>query len=427
MFIGQLRQQEESMDMTKPYSIPKSLVWKAYQCVKANKGSAGVDLESIEKFESRLSNNLYKLWNRLSSGSYFPPAVKGVPIPKKTGGVRMLGVPTVADRIAQTVVKIVLEPMLEPLFYRDSHGYRPGYSALNAISVVRRRNWEYDWVIEFDIKGLFDNIDHDLLLRAVRKHCQIPWVLLYIERWLKAPMQDESGCLMERHRGTPQGGVVSPLLANLFLHYAFDRWVTQNLCSVRFCRYADDGVVHCKSLSQARMVLRRIGERFRQCGLELHPEKTRIVYCKDINRREAYPVIGFTFLGYTFRPRKALDKYGQVYENFSPAVSRDALHMMKQTIRNWHIQLKCDKELGDLSNMFNPVVRGWLNYYSRFHGSAMAPVWKHMNVYLTRWLMRKYKHLSWHKTRARKLLGKLAAATPKAFAHWEVGYAPSAE
>jgi len=252
-------------------------------------------------------------------------------------------------------------------------------------------------------------------------------VLLYIERWLKAPMQDENGQLMERHCGTPQGGVVSPLLSNLFLHYAFDRWVTQNLRSVRFCRYADDGVVHCKSLPQAQMALRRIGERFRQCGLELHPEKTRIVYCKDINRHGSYPTIEFTFLGYTFRPRKAVDKYGRVYVNFSPAVSRDALRMMRQTIRGWRIQLKCDKELSDLSKMFNPVIRGWLNYYSRFHGSAMKPVWLHMNAFLTRWLRRKYKHVAWHKTKARRLLGRLAASAPKAFAHWETGYAPAAE
>ena len=331
--------------MTKAYSIPKTLVWEAYQCVRANDGSSGVDLESIKEFESGLKDNLYKLWNRLSSGSYFPPPVKGVPIPKKSGGVRMLGVPTVSDRIAQTVVKLVLEPMLEPLFHRNSYGYRPGRSALDAVAIVRRRSWEYDWVIEFDIKGLFDNIDHNLLMRAVRTHCQIPWVLLYIERWLKAPMQDRDGGLMERHRGTPQGGVVSPLLANLFLHYAFDRWITQHLRSVRFCRYADDGVVHCKSLAQAQLVLRRIGERFRQCGLELHPEKTRIVYCKDINRQESYPVTGFTFLGYEFRPRKAVDKYGRVYVNFSPAVSREALCTMRQTIRSWHIQLKCDKGL----------------------------------------------------------------------------------
>lgn len=415
------------MGMTKPYSIPKVLVWEAYQSVKAKGGSAGVDRESIEEFERRLGDNLYKIWNRLCSGSYFPPPVKGVPIPKKSGGVRMLGVPTVADRVAQTVVKLVLEPMLEPLFHRDSYGYRPGRSALDAVAMVRRRSWEYDWVIEFDIKGLFDNIDHELLLRAVRKHCQVPWVLLYIERWLKAPMQGKDGQLVERHRGTPQGGVVSPLLANLFLHYAFDRWVNEHLCSVRFCRYADDGVVHCKSLPQAHLALDRIRERFRQCGLELHPEKTRIVYCGDINRQESYPVTEFTFLGYTFRPRKAMDKYGRVYVNFSPAVSREALRTMRQTIRGWRIQLKNDKELGDLSKMFNPVLRGWLNYYGRFYGSAMAPVWRQMNAFLTRWLRRKYKRVSWHKKRARRLLGELAISAPKAFVHWEKGYAPEAE
>ena len=413
--------------MTKSYSIPKILVWRAYQSVKENGDSSGVDMESIEKFESRLKDNLYKIWNRLSSGSYMPPPVKAVSIPKKSGGIRVLGVPTVADRIAQTVVKKVLEPMLEPMFHRNSYGYRPGRSALEAVEIVRRRSWEYDWVIEFDIKGLFDNIDHELLMRAVHKHCQVPWVLLYIERWLKAPMQAEEGQLVERRRGTPQGGVVSPLLANLFLHYAFDRWVGQNLRSVRFCRYADDGVVHCKSLAQAQFALDRIRERFRQCGLELHPDKTRIVYCKDINRCESYPVVEFTFLGYTFRPRKAVDKYGRMYVNFSPAVSREALREMRQTIRSWRIQLKNDKELGDLSNMFDPILRGWQNYYGRFHGSAMAPIWRHMNAFLVRWLRRKYKHVSWHKRKARRLLGKLAVSAPKAFIHWEKGYAPMAE
>ncbi|MGC8563108.1 MAG: group II intron reverse transcriptase/maturase [Thermoplasmata archaeon] len=408
--------------MTKPYDIPKSLVWNAFKCVKENKGSEGVDLESIEMFEKNLSSNLYKLWNRLSSGSYFPPPVKGVAIPKKSGGMRMLGIPTVSDRIAQTVVKLVLEPMVEPIFHENSYGYRPRRSAHDAIAVVRRRNWEYDWVIEFDIKGLFDNINHELLLRAVKKHCQTPWVLLYIERWLKASMQDDKGNLIERDKGTPQGGVVSPLLANLFLHYAFDRWVSQNLRSVRFCRYADDGIVHCKSLLQAQMALQKIRNRFREVGLELHPDKTRIVYCKDINRRESYPVISYTFLGYTFRPRKSKDKYGRIYENFSPAVSREALTMMRQTIRGWHIQLKCDKGIKDLSNIFNPVIRGWFNYYGKFYASAMFPVSKHINAYLVRWLMRKYKHLSYHYRRASKLLEKLAMSMPNAFAHWEGGY-----
>jgi RNA-directed DNA polymerase len=423
---GQLREQEEPWDMTKPFDIPKVLVWEAYQQVKANGGSAGIDQESIALFESRLGDNLYKLWNRLCSGSYFPPPVKGVPIPKKSGGTRLLGVPTVADRVAQTVVKRILEPWFEPVFHPDSYGYRPGRSALDAVALVRRRNWQYDWVLEFDIKGLFDNIDHELLLRAVRKHGDVPWVLLYVERWLKAPLVAVDGQVIERTRGTPQGGVVSPLLANLFLHYAFDRWVTQNMRSVRFCRYADDGVVHCKSLAQARLALRRIGERFRECGLELHPEKTRIVYCKDINRPESYPTIGFTFLGYTFRPRKAVDKYDRVYVNFTPAVSREALRAMRQTIRGWRLQLKCDKELDDLSKMFNPVLRGWMNYYGRFYPSALAPVWKHLNGFLVRWLRRKYRHLARHKTRAWRALGRLAQTSPAAFVHWEVGFMPTA-
>ncbi len=324
--------------MTKSYKIPKKLVWEAYQCVKANEGGAGVDRESIAQFEGRLKNNLYKLWNRMSSGSYFPPPVKGVPIPKKSGGERMLGIPTVSDRIAQTVVKWQLEPILDPLFHQNSYGYRPDRSALDAVAMVRRRSWEYDWVVEFDIKGLFDNIDHELLMRALRKHCDTPWILLYVERWLKAPMQTTAGNLEERTSGTPQGGVVSPLLANLFLHYAFDMWVTRNLPSVRFCRYADDGVIHCKNREQAEFVLSKIRKRFEQCRLELHPDKTRIVYCQDINRQEVHSNVQFTFLGYTFRPRKAVDKYGRVYVNFSPAVSRDALRTMRQTIRGWHIQ-----------------------------------------------------------------------------------------
>jgi RNA-directed DNA polymerase len=407
--------------MTKPFPIPKRLVWEAFKRVKANGGAAGVDAESIEMFESKLSDNLYKLWNRLCSGSYFPPPVRGVPIPKKSGGVRMLGVPTVADRVAQTVVKGVLEPVLEPCFHRDSFGYRPGRSALDAVALVRRRNWEYDWVVEFDIRGLFDNIDHSLMLKAVRKHCLTPWVLLYIERWLKAPMEMEDGTLVARTRGTPQGGCVSPLLANLFLHYVLDVWVTRTMRSVRLCRYADDAVIHCKSEEQAQLVLRQVQARLRECLLEMHPEKSRIVYCRDINRPETHPVTQFTFLGYTFRPRKAVDKYGRIYVNFAPAVSREALTAMRQTVRGWHLQLKCDKSLEDLSIMFNPVLRGWANYYGRFHGSALRPLWHNVNDYLARWLMRKYQHLTKRRTQAFREVARLASASPSAFVHWQLG------
>jgi RNA-directed DNA polymerase len=411
--------------MTRSFIIPKRLVWEAFQKVKANGGSAGVDKESIETFEGKLGDNLYKLWSRMESGSYFPPPVKAVPIPKKSGGTRILGVPTIADRVAQTVVKMILEPMLEPVFDGNSYGYRPGRSALDAVAVVRRRNWEYDWVVEFDIKGLFDNIDHELLLRAVRKHCTVPWVILYIERWLKAPMEIE-GNRVERDRGTPQGGVVSPLLANLFLHYSIDLWLRRHMRSVRLCRYADDGVIHCQSEEQARFVLKTLGERLRQCGLELHPEKTRIVYCQDVNRTARYPTVKFTFLGYTFQPRKSVDKYGRLYVNFSPAVSRDAMKAMRQTVRGWHLQLMCDKTLSDLSNMFGPVLRGWANYYGRFYRSALKPLWWHVNDYLVRWLQRKYKRLARGVTRAARALGRLAEREPRSFVHWERGYAPMA-
>lgn len=395
--------------MTKPFVISKQLVWEAFQRVKANGGSAGVDKESIEQFESKLKDNLYKLWNRMASGSYFQPPVKAVPIPKRCGGTRILAVPTVADRVAQTVVKMVLEPMLEPVFDRDSYGYRPGRSALDAVALVRRRCWEYDWVVEFDIKGLFDNIDHELLLRAVRKHCSNPWVLLYIGRWLKAPMEAEQGQSVVRERGTSQGGVVSPLLANLFLHYALDAWLRRQMRSVRFCRYADDGVIHCKSEAQAKLVLRKLAERLKECGLELHPEKTRIVYCQDVNRQVRYRFIQFTFLGYTFRPRKAVDKYGRVYVNFAPVVSREAMKAMRQTVRGWHLQRKCDKELRDLANMFGPILRGWSNYYGRFYTSALKPLWRSENAYLVRWMRRKYKRLArWSPVRRGRLADLLS-------------------
>ena len=316
--------------------------------------------------------------------------------------------------------------MLEPVFDRDSFGYRPGRSALDAVALVRRRSWEYDWVVEFDIKGLFDNIDHELLMRAVRKHCSVPWVLLYIERWLKAPMEMEDGRQVVRNRGTPQGGVVSPVLANLFLHYTLDAWMRREMRSVRFCRYADDGVVHCRSEVQAQLVMRKLKARLRECGLELHPEKTRIVYCQDVNRTAQYPTVTFTFLGYTFQPRKAVDKYGRIYVNFSPAVSRDALKAMRQTVRGWHLQLMCDKHLSDLSNMFGPVLRGWANYYGRFHRSALKPLWWHVNDYLVRWMQRKYKRLARGVTRAARALGRLAEREPWSFVHWERGYAPMA-
>ena len=269
---------------SKPFCISKHVVLEAWRRVKANQGAAGVDKESISDVESNLKDNLYRLWNRMSSGSYLPPPVRTVSIPKAGGGERKLGIPTVMDRVAQMVVKMQLEPDLEPLFHEDSFGYRPFRSAHDALGKARKRCWDNDWVIDLDIKGFFYNIPHDLLLKAVRKHARERWVVLYIERWLKAPAQDEEGHQSERSKGTPQGGVISPLLANLFLHYGFDHWMAKHHPQTPFERYADDAIIHCRTRAQAEQLLEALRERLAVCGLELNLKKTRIVYCKDANR-----------------------------------------------------------------------------------------------------------------------------------------------
>jgi RNA-directed DNA polymerase len=353
------------MSEAKPFSISKQEVWEAYQKVKANHGAAGVDGQSIAEFETRVKDNLYRLWNRMSSGSYFPPPVRTVTIPKADGGERKLGIPTVSDRIAQMVVKSRLEPVVDPLFHPDSYGYRPGKSALEAVGQTRQRCWKLDWVIDLDIKGFFDNIDHDLLMRAVKKHAKEKWVVLYIERWLKAPAQAEDGHVTERGKGTPQGGVVSPLLANLFLHYAFDRWMQRTYPQLPFERYADDAIVHCRTEAEAQEVQRAIAVRMQECRLELHPEKTKIVYCKDDDRRGTYPNEQFDFLGYTCRPRRSKNWKGKFFINFSPAVADKAGKAMRAEMRSWQLHLRSDKSIEDLSRMFNLQVRGWLQYYGR--------------------------------------------------------------
>jgi RNA-directed DNA polymerase len=412
------------LDKTKPYDIPKQTVWEAFQRVKANKGAAGVDEETIGEFEKDLKGNLYKIWNRMSSGSYFPPAVKAVEIPKKSGGVRILGIPTVADRVAQMVVKMHFEPKVEPIFAADSYGYRPGKSAIDALRITRERCWRYDWVIELDIRKLFDRIDHGLLMKAVRKHTDSPWEILYIERWLKAPFQMQDGSLVERTMGTPQGGVVSPVLANLFMHYAFDEWMKREHPNNPWARYADDGVIHCRTQKEAESLLIDLGERFKQCKLELNTEKTRIVYCKDDDRRGNYPETSFDFLGYTFRPRRSKNRWGKCFINFSPAVSNAASKAMRQKIQGWRIHLKSDVGIDDLSRMFNPVERGWINYYGRFYKSQLYSVLRHIDGDLILWARRKYKKLTSRK-RGSTWLGRLARNRPELFAHWQMGILPT--
>lgn len=419
------REEPVSKPKPKPFDISKEVVWEAYLRVKANKGAAGVDGESIEEFEKDLKGNLYKLWNRMSSGSYFPPPVRMVEIPKPGGrGVRVLGVPTVADRIAQTVVKMYLEPKVEPIFHPDSYGYRPGRSALQAVAACRERCWRSDWVIDLDIKAFFDTLGHELVMRTVTKHTDLKWVHLYVQRWLKAPMQREDGALVARDRGSPQGSAISPLLANLFMHYAFDAWMQREFPKLQFERYCDDLVVHCVSERQARYVRAAIGRRLAECRLEMHPEKTRIVYCKDADRTGSHEHERFDFLGYGFRPRLSKSKYGKHFVNFTPAVSDSAGKAIRKEIRSWKLHERSDKTLGDLARMFNAVVQGWINYYGRFYRSALYRSLRPLNEYLARWAERKYKRLHRHQRRARGFIAGVALREPDLFAHWRFGLRP---
>ena len=411
------------MEQTKPFNISKQSVLEAFKKVKANKGGAGVDRQTIEEFERNLKDNLYKIWNRLSSGSYMPPAVLRVEIPKSDGKIRPLGIPTVADRVAQMVIKQQLEPKLEKVFHQDSYGYRPNKSAIDALKQARTRCWRNDWVLDLDIKGFFDNINHELMMKAVEKHTQDKWVLLYIKRWLEAPVAMPDGTLVTSQKGTPQGGVISPLLANLFLHYAFDKWMERNFPNISFERYADDSVCHCKSEAQAKMLKNALEQRMEEVGLELHPEKTKIVYCKDADRTQTYSNIQFDFLGFTFRPRKSKNKYGKYFINFTPAISNKAIKRITSVMREWKVQNRSDKSLEDLAYMFHRQIHGWINYYSHFYKSALHPLFQHLDERLSWWATRKFKKLRGHKTRAREWLRAIAQREPKLFPHWRLLYA----
>jgi RNA-directed DNA polymerase len=408
----------------KSFEISKRAVWEAWLRVKANKGAAGVDEQSISEFEADLKGNLYKLWNRLSSGSYFPPPVRAVEIPKRDGSPRVLGVPTVADRIAQTVVCGYLEPGVEPVFHPDSYGYRPGRSALDAVAVCRERCWRQDWVLDLDLKSFFDSVPHDLVLKAVAHHTDLRWVLLCVERWLKAPLQAEDGSPVERDRGTPQGSAISPLLANVFLHYAFDVWLARSYPGVLFERYSDDVIVHARSEQQARELRAAIASRLAECGLELNERKTRIVYCKDSTRRGSYEHESFDFLGYRFRPRLSRGKSGGQFVNFLPAVGDNERKRIGREIRRWQLHRWSGKTLTDLARSINVIVRGWINYYGRFYRSELVRLLKRINEYLVRWARWKYKRLRRHPAKARRFLAAVYRRQPDLFAHWRIGARP---
>lgn len=406
--------------MDKSFVISKQLVWEAYRRVRSNKGAPGVDEQSLAEFEADLKGNLYKIWNRLSSGTYFPPPVRAVEIPKPQGGVRVLGVPTVGDRIAQTVVAMTLEPRTEQIFHPDSYGYRPGRSAHQALAVCRERCWRKPWVLDLDIRAFFDSLGHDLVVKAVTANItpEQRWVLLYVKRWLTAPLQHPDGTLASRERGTPQGSAASPVLANLVLHYAFDMFLAEEFPAVTFERYADDAVVHCATERQAHQVWAALRVRLGGLGLELHPDKTRIVYCKDDQRRGDYPHTSFTFLGYTFQPRSAKTKQGSLMVSFLPAVSAAALVAMGAQVRRWRLHRRTGYSLDDLADWINPVVRGWIQYYGRFYRSALVPLLQRINTYLMRWAGRKYKRLRSYKRFQAWWFG-IIDREPELFTHWK--------
>lgn len=421
---SQLKEKEELMEKTKPFKISKNVFVVAFKRVKANRGSYGIDEQTIVEYEGNLKDNLYRLWNRMSSGTYFPKPVRAVEIPKKNGGTRVLGIPTVEDRIAQMVAKIYFEPIVEDIFHDDSYGYRPNKSAIEAIGVARERCWRKDWVVDFDIKGLFDNIRHDYLMAMVKKHTSCSWIILYIERWLKTPFIMSDGQIKERKTGTPQGGVISPVLANLFLHYVFDDYMSRKFTNIPFERYADDGVAHCVSLKQAKYLIKRLEERFRKFGLELNLDKTKIVYCKDEDRTGDYENTSFDFLGYTFRPRGAKNKQGEIFINFLPGISNKAKKAIRKEVRCWKLQLRPDADIKDIARMFNSKIQGWINYYSKFYKTECYDVWKYINRCLVKWAWKKYKNINSRK-RAVKWLNEIAIKDKNLFAHWKIGILPA--
>jgi len=411
--------ERRTVSKAKPFAISEQEVYEAYRRVRANKGACGVDGQTWKEFDANLQKNLYRIWNRMSSGSYFPQAVKRVEIPKSDGKIRPLGIPTLTDRIAQMVVKRRIEPDLEAVFHPNSYGYRPKRNAHQAIASAKERCWRYDWVLDIDIKGFFDNIEHGLMMRAVGYHVKEKWMLLYIERWLKASVLLKDGQMQKSEKGTPQGGVISPLLANLFLHYAFDTWMKEQYAHIPFERYADDIICHCHTQEEAQALKLALEMRMRKCRLELHPEKTKIVCCKVKGNKDTGAATQFDFLGYGFKPRRSITKTGRVFTNFSPGVSDKAGKTMRETIRSWNLGRRSDLSLIDIANFVRPRLQGWTQYYGRFYRSALISALRNLDAIIVHWAQRKYKALRGRAQRAWNWLAKLKREAIFLFPHWQ--------
>jgi RNA-directed DNA polymerase len=407
-------------EKTNSFAVSKQMVYDSYLKVCDKKGSAGIDKETIAMFNENLDSNLYKIWNRMASGSYFPPAVRTVLIPKKQGGIRPLGIPTVGDRIAQGVVKDYMEPIVEPLFHNNSFGYRPGRSAHDALAQCQQNCIQHAWVVDLDIRGFFDNISHEWMMKMVSHHVQDKWVLLYTERWLKAGVEQADGSIAARVKGSPQGGVLSPLLANLYLHHAFDQWMSKHFPVNPFERYADDIIVHCDTLDEAKHLLASIRQRLAGFELELHPEKTKLVYCKNYQRKEEHEHNSFTFLSYSFQPRAMRNHQRKTkFTLFSAAICCTAKTFIRQRLKTVFNPRNTQVSLEQTAVKLNPKIRGWLNYYCKFNPREAMNVFLYTNELIRRWFEEKYRLKSKHAVQ--KLYDSFVLANANLFVHWQKG------
>lgn len=409
-------------EKTKPLPISKEMVWKAYKKVRKNKGKAGIDNESLQGFDEQLSDNLYKLWNRLASGSYFPPAVKEQEISKDNGKKRKLGIPTVSDRIAQQVIKEYLEPRLEKEFHESSYGYRPSKDAHQALTKVRENTRKYAWVIDLDITAFFDHVDHKKLLNALEWHAKEKWVKMYVKRWLEAPIAKANGELEEKKgMGTPQGGVISPLLANLYLHYAFDEWMSKYFPTLSFVRYADDIVIHCVSEKQSLYVLEKLRKRLLECNLTIHPEKTQVVYCRSSNRKQKGKKVKFDFLGFSFRPESKRSKHGRIFLGYDCMISQKSFSKIVKEIKRSRFDRGANS-WQEIANFLNSKIRGWVQYYDGFRSRTLIRVFHRLHNRLIKWIMNRYKRFRRKKRKARAYLKYVYRHYPYLFYHWSIGY-----
>lgn len=401
---------------TKQHPVTKRMVLDAYKKVLKNKGSAGIDGLQLADFKLKASANLYKIWNRMTSGSYYPSAVKQVLIPKKSGGSRSLGVPTVNDRIAQQVVKDYLEARVEASFHEDSYGYRPNKNAHQALAVAKGRCSYYSWVLDIDIKGFFDNIDHRLMMKALRRYTQEKWVLNYVERWLKAGVHNGNE-ILSREKGTPQGGVISPLLANIFLHFAFDMWMSKRFPHIKFERYCDDVIIHCSSKEQTIMIKMAIARRLQECKLELNEQKTQVVYCRNQVHKEKHEQVSFDFLGYTFRPRYCRTKKG-LSLLFTPCMSRHSKNDVREKIRGI-INRRFKGSVQQLAHQVNQKARGWFQYYCQYNKYTTVDLWYWLNGKVIKWIM---ENRRFGTRRAVRWLRTIYKGNPDTFIHWQLSH-----